>query len=170
MADDPQRSNIIVNTVVLGMMLLGLVGVGLSTAHSGWALHYWIALVPLYALLSIAGAWVGSEGERWSMLARQALHWGGVAVAVALDFYLRRSVLPGTGLLGISELLLLALGTYLAGVYFDRRFMLVGGLLALAALVLAKIDEHIWIVFAVAAVLAGLLFAVQRFPASSREP
>jgi hypothetical protein len=160
----------IVNAVVVGMMLLGLAGAGLSTAHSGWALHYWLALVPVYALLSIAGAWVGSEGGRWSMLARQALHWGGVAVAVALDFYLRRSVVPAAGILGISELMLLALGTYLAGVYFDRRFMLVGGLLALAALVLAKIDEHIWIVFAAAAVLAVVLFAVQRFPGSGKKP
>src|SRR5882724_8810163 len=43
------------------MVMLALLGVGLTTTSSGAAPAYWISLVPIYGLLCISTAWARSR-------------------------------------------------------------------------------------------------------------
>src|SRR5262245_13594485 len=73
--------------VVAVMVLLALLGVGLTTTNRAFARTYWVSLVPVYGLLCVAVAWSRSrfgEGGRWLVL-RQVVHWLGIAAALALD-------------------------------------------------------------------------------------
>ena len=159
MAIKPETSNAILTAIVVAMILLALIGVGLTTADAALAYRYWVILVPIYGLLSVVGAcFLEQDGPKWRMIARQVVHWAGVTAAVALDFSLSEPAGDSQNVAGLSALLLLALGSFLAGLYFDRRFMVVGLLLGLAAVILAKLNEYTWLIFAGGAVtVAGLV-------------
>jgi hypothetical protein len=148
------------------MVLLALIGVGLTTASSGAARVYWISLVPVYGFLCVGTAWSCKKpdgGTDRSAILRQFWHWLGIAVALALDFFIRGTGAESSLAAGLNALLLLALGCYLAGVHLQRQFTGVGALLTLTLIVGAKADQYLWMIFivgglAVAAML-GLMFA-----------
>jgi hypothetical protein len=142
------------------MVVLALIGVGLSTGSRASAPKYWMALVPVYGLLCIVVAWYRSrEGECGPIvILRQVLHWLIIAIAVWLDFYMR-GVGEESGIAaGLNALLLLSIGCFLAGVHFEWLFTLVGTLLIVTLIVVVKADQYLWLV-----VLAGVLIVVLMF-------
>jgi hypothetical protein len=148
------------------MVLLALIGVGLTTASSGAAPVYWISLVPVYGLLCIGTAWSRKRpdgGLDRSAILRQVLHWLGIALALWLDFFIRGTGAESSLGAGLNALLLLALGCYLAGVHLHMQFTGVALLLTLTLIVGAKADQYLWMIFIVGALgvaaMIGLMFA-----------
>jgi hypothetical protein len=142
------------------MVVLALLGVGLSTAQSETARTYWICLVPVFALLSIITAWghAVQKGESHRpMVIRQLLHWTGVAGAIALDFYVGQTGEESRLAVGYNALLLLAVGCYLAGVYFEWRFIVVGLLLTATLFIVVKAEQYWWLVFVLGSLVVALL-------------
>jgi hypothetical protein len=153
-----------VGTVVsVVMVLLALVGVGMSTAEARHAHRYWVAMVPVFGVLSVVMAWIRAhhEGQRARpMIVRQVLHWVGATAAITLDFFLEKQGQVSGEAAGLNALLLLALSCYLSGVYFDWRFMLVGLLLTTAWFVVVIANEYMWLLFVIGGVaIAALLGA-----------
>jgi hypothetical protein len=140
------------------MVLLALVGVGLTTTNSTLAPTYWVLLVPIYGLTCVFTALRrAAQGTHFEsrLVLRQVLHWLGIAAALALDFLIRGSG-EETGIAaGLNALLLLALGCYLAGIHFEWLFVLVGVLLTVVLVLVAKADQYLWLVF----VIGGLAVA-----------
>jgi hypothetical protein len=131
------------------MVVLALVGVGLTTIRRAEARRYWIYLVPVYGLLCVATAWLRSRQEATfgiGAVVRQVLHWLGVGAAVALDFYVTGTGEEAGFAAGLNALLLLAVGCFLAGVHLEWLFMLVGLLLALTLICAVKADQYLWII------------------------
>jgi hypothetical protein len=138
------------------MVLLALLGVGLTTANSSVAPTYWIALVPLYGALCVFTAWRRHDKQLERLeVVRQVLHWAGIGVALALDFYIRGTGEESGVAAGLNAVLLLALGCFLAGIHLDWLFVLVGLLLGASAVVVAKADQYLWLLF----VIGGLAIA-----------
>jgi hypothetical protein len=132
-----------------------MLGVGLTTTDSASARTYWIALVPVYGLACVFTAWrrtvlVGHFDSR--TIVAQVFHWLGIGVALCLDFFIRSSGSETGIAAGENALLLLALGCYLAGVHLDRVFILVGLLLTMVLVIVAKADQYLWLVFVVGCV------------------
>jgi hypothetical protein len=138
------------------MALLALIGTGITLADASWARTYWLALVPVYGILCVIAAWQRT-GQFTGSVLRQVLHWLSVGVAIALDYAFLRRGEPVQGS-GLSSLLILALGSLLAGIHLEWLFGLVGVLLiAIFALVgLAK--QYVTAAFLVAAA-GALIFA-----------
>jgi hypothetical protein len=143
------------------MVLLALLGVGLTTTNSSVAPPYWISLVPLYGALCVFTAWRRHDKQldRREAL-RQVLHWVGIGVALFLDFFIRGTGEESGIAAGLNAVLLLALGCFLAGIHLDWLFMLVGVLLAASLVVVAKADQYLWLMFVVGglAIAAMLLY------------
>lgn len=143
------------------MVLLAMLGVGLTTTSRELAPVYWVSLVPIYGLLCIAVARSRAlhEGQPYhALVVRQVFHWLGVAVALALDFAVRGSGEETGRASGINALLVLALGCYLAGVHLEWLFALVGLLLTLTLIIIAKAEEYVWLIFIVGGLaIAGML-------------
>jgi len=155
------RSWKIASVVAAVMVVLALLGVGVTTTSPAAAPAYWISLVPIYGLLCVSFAWARArheQGLRRPAVIRQLFHWLGIGVALGLDFYIR-----GTGeetgvAAGMNALLLLALGCYLAGIHLEWLFVFVGVLLTLALLVVAKSEQYLWLIFVVGGIaVAGML-------------
>src|SRR5262245_62440841 len=116
------RSWKVVVAVAIVMVLLAMLGVALTTTSRDFAPTYWMALVPVYGFLCIAVAWMRArhEGHAYRVLVfRQVFHWVGVGAALAIDFAIRTSGEETGQATGISALLILALGCFLAGVHLE---------------------------------------------------
>jgi hypothetical protein len=160
------RSWKIATVVAMVMVLLALLGVGLTTSSSSAASSvYWISLVPVYGFLCIGTAWSrsrhGGVFDR-PLVLRQLFHWLGIGVALSLDFYIRGTGEESGMGAGLNALLLLALGCYLAGVHLDWLFAPVGVLLSLALIILTKADQYLWVIFVVGILsVVGMVFLMR---------
>lgn len=151
-------------SIVAGIMvLLALLGVGLTTTKSEAAQAYWMSLVPVYGLMCVWTAWArtGHLHDRSAVL-RQILHWIGVAIALSLDFSIRSSGEASSTAAGMNALLILALGCYLAGVHLEWLFVVVGVILTLALVVVSKFEEYVWLIFAVGALSVVAMIVLHR--------
>jgi hypothetical protein len=139
------------------MALLALVGTGITLADASWSRAYWLALVPVYGVLCVIAAWQRT-GQFTGSVLRQILHWLSVAAVIVLDFtLLRRGEQPALGT-GLSSLLILALGSLLAGIHLEWLFALVGLLLIAIFAVVSLAQQYVTVVFLAAAAVV-LIFA-----------
>jgi hypothetical protein len=158
------RSWMVGTAVAVGMALLALLGVGLTTASAAVAPTYWVCLVPVYGAACVAIAWARGRhhgGFPWSATVRQVLHWVGIAIALGLDFIIRGTGEESGNAAGMNALLLLALGCYLAGVHLEWLFALVGVLLTVALIVVTKAQEYLWLIFVVGAVTIAVMIVLR---------
>jgi len=146
------------------MVLLALIGVGLTTTNKAFAPNYWMALVPVYGALCVATAWVRSAGSasRHVQVLRQLFHWLAIAGALLLDFTIRGSGEETGVAAGYNALLLLALGCFLAGVHLDWPFALVGMLLTATLLVVVRAEQYLWLIVVAGLLVIALIFVVWR--------
>jgi hypothetical protein len=112
------------------MLLLALVGVILRLPVS-----YWIVLTPIFGLISIVEGWrhFPTRNERLGLACRVAAIWGALLVAIYLLYNNGvQGVLNANGT-SLAMIILLALGTFVAGVQARVwQICAVGGLLFLA--------------------------------------
>jgi hypothetical protein len=137
--------------IMAGLMaLLALMGTGVTLADAAWSRTYWLALVPIYGVLCVIAAWYHT-GQFTGSVLRQILHWVSVAAVIALDFtLLGRGEQPAMGA-GLSSLLILALGSLLAGIHLEWLFGLVGLLLLAIFAVVSFAQQYVTLAFLVAA-------------------
>jgi len=153
------------------MVILALIGVGLTMANAAISATYWILMVPIYGLLCVATAWyrsVPGAGAGPSLVLRQVFHWLGIGGALGLDFFVRSLGEETDIAAGLNALLLLALGCYLAGVHLERLFIVVGLLLTLTLFVVAKVQEYLWLVLVMGAVTIVAIIGLNRVLARVR--
>jgi hypothetical protein len=137
------------------LVVLALVGVGItdfSPAHSYW---YWFAMAPIFACSCLIIEWthVRNEGKRWSSILRtQLLTWFGLLVAVQAVFLLLRAGRLTYESTGLIILLLLALTTFIAGVDLGYQLCLLGGFLCLTLLMVAYMEQYVWVLVLVAVI------------------
>ena len=150
--------------VAIVMVLLAVFGVGLTTTSKASAPNYWLSLVPVYGLLCVGVAWMRSrtgEGSK-TQIVRQVIHWLAIAVAIAIDFYIRGTGEETSVTAGYSALLLLALGCFLAGVHLEWSFALVGLLLTATLILVVKAEQYLWLVVVVGVLIIVVMFGLMR--------
>ena len=144
---------------MLAASFVGVAYAGLSAAPSPL---YWKIVTPVFGLLCIAAGWAGApaRGGRMRLVWTQALHWAGFLLAMLVLFRPEvQSALQGRGA-EIGLLMLLAIGTFVAGVHAGSwRIMAVGAVLGAAVPLLALVQQSALLILATA-VLAGAAGAV----------
>jgi hypothetical protein len=126
------------------MLALAILGAAVSQAVDTGGRYYWLALVLIYAAISITRTYLRVRDQAqslWSMIGAQVLHWVGVLVAINIILLFESSGVSDRGPAADYSLLVLALSCYLAGVHFDWTFMLLGGILAVIAVGLGYLDQ-----------------------------
>jgi hypothetical protein len=149
--------------VAIFMIVLAMIGVGLTTTNRDIAPTYWMSLVPVYGLLCVAVAWIRKrQGATGLVVIRQVLHWLAIAAAIWIDFYVRRTGEETGQSAGFTALLLLALGCLLAGVHLEWMFAVVGVLLATTLMLAVKADQYLWLIFVGGALAVAAMLWVMR--------
>jgi hypothetical protein len=146
------------------LVLLSAVGIGVTNFSPRYGLYFWMAMAPVFGGTSIYLAWSRvsrkEDASESALIRKQTIHWIGFLLAVSLVF-----VLYSTGKLnapdsGLVALLVLALATFLAGVYGDGRMSLIGILLGAVVGGAALLEKFIWMIALplIAALVLGMIW------------
>ncbi len=96
------------------MLILALVGVVFRLS-----VIYWIVLIPVFAVLSVAAVWkkVNNPNEHLGLVYRQALDWCALLLALYLLYNGGIQGVLNANATSLAMMTLLALGTFVAGVW-----------------------------------------------------
>lgn len=138
------KAKILVSVLMLMLAFLGLI---ISDLHldGGWI--YWKWIVFAYALLALGLSFYTRKSEQKMSavtIAHELFHWLGVIFAVfAVTFLVNHGVISRFDA-GIFDLILLSLGVFLAGVYIEHTFFVVGITLSLMAIVTGLLVQYMY--------------------------
>ena len=140
---------------------LALIGMGVTETTVGGGALYWLILLWIYAFFSLGRAWFQARRRHesiWLMIHLHFFHWLGALVALHIVFLLERhDILARDGASDVS-LLILALASYLAGLHFERLLILIGILLATAAVIGAFVELYtLWLIIIPTSLILGWL-------------
>jgi len=146
------------------VLILAMTGVA-YTSMSGRPLNgYWEFLAVAIGLACIAMGWrrTTDKSERRRILVTQSLHW--LAFLIAMGILLLPSVNtflsgPATGL---ALMLLLALGTFVAGIHVSSEIAVLGIVLALTVPAMAWLKQSALILVLIGLVIGGFAVAFRR--------
>ena len=128
----------------VAMLALAVGGIVLSGFRGLTTYYYWMALAPIYGLACILSGWRVTEktADHVRLIVTQALHWLAFLVAMSLMFMPEVRGVVNDNATSLALLILLALGTFVAGVHARVwRICLVGVFLALAVPAVAWVQD-----------------------------
>ena len=145
------------------MLILAVGGIVLTSFRGPTTYLYWMALAPIYALIVIASGWRQLEtgAQRMRLVVTQALHWAAFLGAMWLMFLPEVGGVVNLNATSLTLLILLALGTFVAGVHAAVwRISAVGVFLALSVPAVAWVQESamLLLVGALLLILVGAAF------------
>jgi hypothetical protein len=126
------------------MVVLALVGVGVTQIEPSGGRLYWLFLVLVYAGISIVRAWQRHKGQGrspWAAIRDQVLHWLGTLVAINIVLWFESVDIASRGAAADYSLLILALSCYLAGVHLHWTYLPLSAVLVVMALGLGYLDQ-----------------------------
>lgn len=148
--------------IFCAMLVLALVGMGLTMSldHGGW--EFWAFLLAFYGGVSVFWAWQRAKQKRepvWRMVRAQVLHWSSVLVIYAILMLFERTEIINRQAASNVALLVLALACFLAGVHFEWTFLLVGIVLAIMVVALGYVEQYVvWIIMIPVIIAAGWIY------------
>ncbi len=134
--------------VFLVLVFLSIGGIGIMDYSEKYALWYWLSMAPIFGAASLGLAWntaYQQDASAWLHVRRQLFHWLTLVVSLLLLFLMQRfdHLAPDTG--GLVALLLLGTTTVLAGVHFEWRMAVLGGILLLTFIAGVFVDTFFWV-------------------------
>ncbi|HEY7662200.1 MAG TPA: hypothetical protein VH934_03640 [Xanthobacteraceae bacterium] len=160
-ADKPMSSGLSVRAFLfkewpyLLMLALALFGIAYTSFARTPMMTYWVVAAPLIGAICVLTRWrdAASRDECWRLVWTQALHWAAVLVAMRLMFIADVGRMMNADASALAALVLLALGTFTAGVHVGAwRICVVGLIMAAGVPGIAWLDRS-----ALFLLLAGLL-------------
>ncbi len=146
------------------MLLLALIGMGLSQALETGGWWYWLFVIVVYAAL---GLWRSTRKAKKKdkavrqMIGRELGHWAILLAFLAVTFLLEREEIISRQASSDIALLLLALSCCLAGVHFDWLLMIVGIVLTIMLVAMSTLEQYtvvLWVIMVLVAMLAASIF------------
>lgn len=133
--------------VGLTMLLLAFLGIAITDVHKTGGWDYWKWMVPVYAILALWLSWyVKRQAQTVSPITvwHELLHWSGLMLAVYISsFYVHLGTISRFNA-GLFDLTLISLGVFLAGIYIEKTFLLIGIVLGLFAMVMAFFIQYLY--------------------------
>ncbi len=129
------------------LIISAFIGVVLTQIQSHGAWKYWRYVSIFFAAISMWLTWhlhVMGWKERATTIWHELAHWAGVILCIQMIAFFVHIGLESRYLGSITALLILSLGTYLAGVNMEVSYVVVGIVLALFSAALAFFAEYMY--------------------------
>jgi hypothetical protein len=141
------------------VLILTLLGVAYTSFLKEPITGYWELLAPVIGLVCVGAGWpsANDKNARLRLICTQALHWA--AFLLVMNMVLLPSVqrILNTSATGLAVLILLALGTFTAGVHvFSWLVCLLGIIMALCVPAAAWIEASALIIVLIAVATLGV--------------
>ena len=153
--------------ILCGMLLMALVGMGLSQASEQGAWGYWLVVVVTYAGL---GLWRSTRKARQNglpvrkMIGQELAHWSVLLAFLGILLLLERKEIIERESASDFALLLLAFSCCLAGVHFDWLLLIMGVVLTVMLVAMATLTQYsivLWVVMVLVVITAAAFFYVK---------
>lgn len=128
----------------VAILLLTVLGVGYVAMTRHAIPFYWQGLALFIAVVAIIIGWRRADTAkgRWHVVWTQCLHWGAFLVVMNLVFLPSVQAITNADATSLTILLLLALGTFTAGVHIPSWHMCFNGVvMALSVPAIAWLDQ-----------------------------
>jgi hypothetical protein len=149
-----------------GVLLLSILGVGITDVSPIKSYYYWMALTLLFGIASVLLVWLKQkhqEEESTSLaLGAQVIHWVGTVFAVIVVFALLKSGRLTYENTGLIMMLILGLSIFLDGYHMNWRFTLVGFFIMISTILVAYAEAYMWIVSLLASVVLLVILFVKK--------
>lgn len=167
MSEDTQitakRKFHIEEAILVLLLILSLVGIGITDFSPADGFAYWLIMVLVFAFFSILIGWLQSKhrAEDFKIILReQSMHWFTSLLVVGGAFLVETFGRIGPEDGGLVILLILSLATMLDGLRVGWRFSMVGLFLGVSSVIAAYTEHFLWIeiLIAVFIVLGTILW------------
>ena len=148
------------------LLLLSIIGIGITDFSPADSHLYWLAMVPVFAGACLILEWsrARGKGQKWTTIVRtQLLLWFGLLLAVFLVYMLLHTGRLDNENTGLIILLLLALTTFFAGIHLGWRLFIVAIFLGLALIGATYLEEFVWIFLIIALVVVAIFLLLKRY-------
>jgi hypothetical protein len=148
--------------ILILLLILSLVGIGITDYSPADGYGYWLIMVAVFAAFAILIGWLQSKHrtEDFKLILReQSLHWGTSLWVVGGVFLIHQPGRIADDDAGLVILLILSLSTMLDGLRVGWRFSMVGLFLWVSAIVAAYTEHFLWIQMLIAVLIViGTIF------------
>jgi len=147
--------------VFIALVALSVIGIGVMDFSEKFALWYWLSMAPIFAGASLALTWKTAhqhDATAGRHIRRQLFHWLVLVVALLLVFLMQKYGTLAPGSAGLMALLMLAITCLLAGVHFEWRMAVLGGILTMTFIAGVFVESFFWILL-VPAIIGIVLLA-----------
>ncbi|HLG84102.1 MAG TPA: hypothetical protein VKY22_24080 [Bradyrhizobium sp.] len=141
------------------VLILTLLGVAYTSVLKQPIMGYWELLAPVIGLLCVGSGWSGADGSsaRMQLMVTQALHWGAFLLVMNMILLPSVQTILNASATGLAVLMLLALGTFTAGVHIlSWQICLLGIVMALCVPAAAWIEASALIVALISMAALGI--------------
>jgi len=131
------------------VLILTLLGVAYSSLLKQPIMGYWELLAPVIGLVCVGSGWpsASDRNARTRLIATQALHWAAFLLVMNMMLLPGVQTILNSNATGLAVLMLLALGTFTAGVHIlSWQICLLGSIMALCVPAAAWIEASALIV------------------------
>ena len=152
--------------ILIVLILLSMIGIGITDFSPADSRLYWLAMVPVFAGACLILEWsrARGRGQKWTTIVRtQLLLWFGLLLAVFLVYFLLHTGRLDNENTGLIILLLLALTTFFAGIHLGWRLFIVGIFLGLALIGATYLEEFVWMFLIIALVVVAIFLLLKRY-------
>lgn len=148
--------------ILILLLILSLVGIGITDYSPADGYGYWLIMVVVFAAFAILIGWLQSKhrAEDFQLILReQSLHWATSLWVVGGVFLIHQPGRIADDDAGLIILLILSLSTMLDGLRVGWRFSLVGLFLWISAIIAAYTEHFLWLQMLIAVLIViGTIF------------
>jgi hypothetical protein len=152
--------------IVIVLVVLSIIGVGVTDFAPAVSHWYWLAMVPLFGGACLLIEWDRAKGKGLPpgvIIRNQGLVWISLLVAVQLVYLLLHAGRLDNENTGLIILLMLSLTVFGSGIYLGWRLCVVGILLGVALVLATYLEEFIWLFMLFAIGGAAAVFFVYKY-------
>ena len=152
----PWKARLVVGIVMLALAFLGMV---LTNIKSTGNFDYWKWVIPVFAILAIWLSWYikrSTEVISPITLGHEIVHWLGLIGAVFIVSFYEQVGIMSRFIAGLFNLTLLSLTVFIAGIYIESTFLVIGIILGIFAILAAFIVQYLF-AFLIPIIIAGIL-------------
>lgn len=149
--------------ILISLVFFCLIGLAYTNFASAQSYHYWLWMIPVFAIAAIISEWsryTRHEISGKQFIRQQILHWGAVYIAIRTVFLLHEIGRLNNDATALTLMTVIALSVFLAGVYIGWRFLLLGVFITLATLVVAYMEAYMWVLLPTATGIVAIGVAV----------
>jgi hypothetical protein len=141
------------------VLILTLLGVAYTSFLKQPIMAYWELLAPVIGLVCIGSGWssANDKNARLQLICTQALHWAAFLLVMSMILLPNVQTILNASATGLAVLMLLALGTFTAGVHVHSwQVCLLGIIMAFCVPAAAWIEASALIIVLISAAALGI--------------